>query len=161
HLRRNGALPTGSEEAALIQRYIDNEVLYREALALGLDRGDIIVRRRLVQKMEFLTEGLDPLPEPTDAELQAYLDAHAERYVVGAAPVELRGARGSGGCPRPGLPSRLGRGAYRREPRLARRAPRGRRPRRAGAAAPTLRHPHRRAGRERSSLRGAATGHAA
>jgi peptidyl-prolyl cis-trans isomerase C len=82
HLRRNGALPTASEEAALVQRYIDNEVLYREALALGLDRGDIIVRRRLVQKMEFLTEGLEPLPEPTDAELQGYLDAHAERYVI-------------------------------------------------------------------------------
>src|SRR5262249_4884420 len=61
--------------------YIDNEVLYREALELGLDRGDIIVRRRLVQKMEFLTEGLDPVPEPTDTELQAYLDAHAEHYL--------------------------------------------------------------------------------
>ena len=82
YLRRNGALPTASEEAALVQRYIDNEVLYREALALGLDRGDIIVRRRLVQKMEFLTEGVDPLPEPTDAQLQTYLDAHAERYAV-------------------------------------------------------------------------------
>jgi peptidyl-prolyl cis-trans isomerase C len=82
YLRRNGALPTAGEEAALIQRYIDNEVLYREALALGLDRGDIIVRRRLVQKMEFLTEGTDPIPQPTDAELQAYLDAHAEHYVV-------------------------------------------------------------------------------
>jgi len=82
HLRRNGALPSAGEEVALIQRYIDNEVLYREALALGLDRGDIIVRRRLVQKMEFLTEGLDPLPQPTDAELHAYLDAHAERYVI-------------------------------------------------------------------------------
>jgi peptidyl-prolyl cis-trans isomerase C len=82
HLRRNGAPPTAAEEAGLIQRYIDNEVLYREALALELDRGDIIVRRRLVQKMEFLTEGLDPVPEPADAELQAYLDAHADRYVV-------------------------------------------------------------------------------
>jgi len=81
-LRRNGALPTADEATALIQRYIDNEVLYREALALGLDRGDIIVRRRLVQKMEFLTEGTDPLPPPTNAELQAYLDAHAEHYVV-------------------------------------------------------------------------------
>jgi len=82
HLRRNGALPTADEETALIQRYIDNEVLYREALTLGLDRGDIIVRRRLVQKMEFLTEGIDPIPEPTDAELQAYLDTHAERYTM-------------------------------------------------------------------------------
>src|SRR6185295_8872661 len=82
HLRRNGALPTASEEAALVQRYIDNEVLYREALALGLDRGDIIVRRRLVQKMEFLTEGIDPIATPTDDELQGYLDAHSERYAV-------------------------------------------------------------------------------
>jgi len=82
HLRRNGALPTAAEEAALIQRYIDNEVLYREALALGLDRGDIIVRRRLVQKMEFLTEGLEPLPTPTDHDLQTYLDAHAAHYAV-------------------------------------------------------------------------------
>jgi peptidyl-prolyl cis-trans isomerase C len=84
HLRRTGALPTAEEEAALVQRFIDDEVLYREALALGLDRGDIIVRRRLVQKMEFLTEGMAPLPEPTDAELQAYLDAHRTRYAVPA-----------------------------------------------------------------------------
>ncbi len=82
HLRRNGALPTAEEEAALIQRFIDNEVLYREALALGLDRGDIIVRRRLVQKMEFASEGLEPIPEPSDAELQDYLDAHPERYAT-------------------------------------------------------------------------------
>lgn len=84
HLRRNGALPTAGEEAALMQRFIDNEVLYREALALGLDRGDIIVRRRLVQKMEFLTEDLEPISAPTESELQAYLDAHAERYSVAA-----------------------------------------------------------------------------
>ena len=84
HLRRNGALPTAEEEAALVRRFVDGEVLYREALALGLDRGDIIVRRRLVQKMEFLTEDLEPVPEPTDAELQAYLDAHRDHYAVAA-----------------------------------------------------------------------------
>ena len=82
HVRRYGAAPTADEEAALIQRFIDNEVLYREALALGLDRGDIVVRRRLVQKMEFLTEDSEPLPEPIDAELQAYLNAHAVQYSV-------------------------------------------------------------------------------
>jgi peptidyl-prolyl cis-trans isomerase C len=82
HLRRYGTLPTPVEEAALIQRFIDDEILYREALALGLDRGDIIVRRRLVQKMEFLTEDMEPIPEPRDAELQAYLDTHADRYAV-------------------------------------------------------------------------------
>jgi len=82
HLRQNGALPTSEEEAALIQRFVDNEILYREAIAQGLDRGDIIVRRRLVQKMEFVLEGEAPVPQPTDAELQAYLQAHAERYAV-------------------------------------------------------------------------------
>src|SRR5437867_3806925 len=40
YVRRYGSEPTADEQAALIQRFIDNEVLYREALALGLDRGD-------------------------------------------------------------------------------------------------------------------------
>src|SRR5262245_9650785 len=80
YLRRTGTPPSPEEATALIDRFVDSEVLYREALALGLDRGDIIVRRRLVQKMEFLTEGLEPIDAPTDRELQAYLDAHAARY---------------------------------------------------------------------------------
>ena len=50
-LRRTGGDPAPAEAAALLERYLDNEVLYREALAQGLDRGDIIVRRRLIQKM--------------------------------------------------------------------------------------------------------------
>ena len=82
HLRQNGTLPTPEEEAALIQRFVDNEILYREAVSQGLDRGDLIVRRRLVQKMEFVLEGEELIAEPTDAELQAYLDAHADRYAV-------------------------------------------------------------------------------
>ena len=80
HIRRYGTPPTAEEEGALLQRYIDEEVLYREALALGLDRGDIVVRRRLVQKMQFLTEDMEPIPEPADADLDSYLSAHAERY---------------------------------------------------------------------------------
>jgi peptidyl-prolyl cis-trans isomerase C len=84
HLQRTGSSPTGEEEAALIDRYVDSEILYREALAQGLDRGDIIVRRRLVQKMEFVLETLAPLPEPTEAELQEFLDTHAERYELAA-----------------------------------------------------------------------------
>lgn len=82
HLRQNGALPTPEEEAALIQRFVDNEILYREAIAEGLDRGDLIVRRRLVQKMEFVLEGEEPIAEPSDTELQAYMAAHAEHYAV-------------------------------------------------------------------------------
>lgn len=82
HLRRAGTAPTAAEEAALIQRYVDAEILYREAVAMGLDRGDVIVRRRLVQKMEFLTESLEAAPAPSEAELEAYLDAHRDRYSV-------------------------------------------------------------------------------
>jgi hypothetical protein len=78
--RRVGTEPTPAEDAAIVDRYVDDEVVYREALAMGLDRGDIIVRRRLLQKMEFLLEGLHPIPEPTDAELQAYLAGHADHY---------------------------------------------------------------------------------
>jgi hypothetical protein len=77
---RNGRPPTPDEERGLIDRFVDDEVLYRQALALGLDRGDLIVRRRLVQKMEFVLRGAAPPPEPSPAELQAFLDAHAERY---------------------------------------------------------------------------------
>ena len=82
HLRRNGSVPTAAEETALIQRFVDDEILYREAIAHGLDRGDVIVRRRLVQKMEFVLDGAESIPQPTDAELQTYLDAHRERYVL-------------------------------------------------------------------------------
>jgi len=80
--RRTGAEPSPAEAAALVERYLDNEVLYREALAQGLDRGDIIVRRRLIQKMEFVLEASEPIANPSDAALQQYLDAHAERYAT-------------------------------------------------------------------------------
>jgi hypothetical protein len=81
-VRRTGGEPSPVEAAALLERYLDNEVLYREALAQGLDRGDIIVRRRLIQKMEFVLEASEPIAAPSDAELQQYLDTHAERYAM-------------------------------------------------------------------------------
>jgi parvulin-like peptidyl-prolyl cis-trans isomerase-like protein len=78
--RRTGHLPSPSEEQAMVDAYVGDEILVREGLSLGLDRGDIIVRRRLIQKMEFLLESSEPVPPPTDAELAAYLAAHADRY---------------------------------------------------------------------------------
>jgi parvulin-like peptidyl-prolyl isomerase len=73
--------PPGQKELnGLIQSFIKEEVMYREALALGLDQGDPIVRRRLRQKIEFLFEDLTALEEPDDSELQAYLDANPEAY---------------------------------------------------------------------------------
>lgn len=80
---RTGKPPTEDETRSMIERYVDDEVLYREALALGLDRGDVIVRRRLVQKMELLARA--SVREPSEAELGEYLKAHAERYGAGAA----------------------------------------------------------------------------
>lgn len=80
--RRNGALPSADEQAGLVQRYIDNEILYREALALGLDRGDVIVRRRLIQKMEFLAEQLGSRADPSEAELNTFLQDHASSYAI-------------------------------------------------------------------------------
>ena len=72
--------PRQQEIEALIQNYIREEVLYREALAMGLDRDDAIVRRRMRQKMEFLSEDIAALVPPDEAELQAYLDANPENY---------------------------------------------------------------------------------
>ncbi|MEZ4309395.1 MAG: peptidylprolyl isomerase [Polyangiaceae bacterium] len=75
---RTGVLPGEAETRGLVERYVDEEVLYREALALGLDRGDLIVRRRLVQKMELLARA--QVREPDDAELAAHLAANPDRY---------------------------------------------------------------------------------
>jgi hypothetical protein len=73
--------PGEAELRGLIDDFVTEEVLYREALALGLDRDDLIVRRRMRQKMEFLNDGLSER-EPDDAELRAYLEANAERFAV-------------------------------------------------------------------------------
>ncbi len=86
HERRTGAPPTPEEERALVDRFIDDEVRVREAQALGLDRGDVIVRRRLAQKLDFLLEGESPPVEPTDAELLAFRDLHANTW---ARPAKL------------------------------------------------------------------------
>lgn len=82
--RRTGRMPSATDEKSMIDAYVADEILVREALALGLDRGDVIVRRRLIQKMEFLIENTEPVPEPTDAELEAFIAAHPERYATPA-----------------------------------------------------------------------------
>ncbi len=72
--------PTRAELDGLIQDFVTEEVLYREALALGLDRDDLVVRRRMRQKMEFLNDDLAENRQPTDAELQAFLDANPDKF---------------------------------------------------------------------------------
>ena len=71
--------PTDDELEGLVRDYIREEVYYREAVAMGLDRDDSIVRRRLQQKLEFVSEGAASA-EPTEEELKAYLAAHADDF---------------------------------------------------------------------------------
>jgi hypothetical protein len=68
--------PTEEELQGLVRDYIRDEAAYREALALGLDRDDMIVRRRLRQKLEFLSDELATRTEPSGAELQSFLQTH-------------------------------------------------------------------------------------
>lgn len=72
--------PSAVELAGLMEDFIREEIYVREALALGLDQGDTIVRRRLRQKMEFLTEAGAEAAAPSDAVLQAHLEAKADTF---------------------------------------------------------------------------------
>lgn len=75
-----GRSPTDAELDAAIDAYVREEVLYREALRLGLDESDAIVRRRLVSKMDLSASLAAETAEPSDAELQAFLEDNSERY---------------------------------------------------------------------------------
>jgi hypothetical protein len=74
--------PTAEELQGLVDARVREEVLYREAQALGLDVNDIVVRRRMVQKMELLSQDLALLADPTDPELRAFFDENREDYLV-------------------------------------------------------------------------------
>lgn len=78
--RQHGTEPTAKQLEALVDDHVEQELLVREARAQGLDRADPIVRRRLAQKMRFVLEDADPVGDPGDAVLGAWLDAHAEAY---------------------------------------------------------------------------------
>lgn len=71
--------PTRAELDGLIDDFITEEILYREALELGLDRNDLVIRRRLRQKMEFLAQDLSN-PTADDAALEAFLAEHPDRF---------------------------------------------------------------------------------
>ncbi len=100
--RQFGQAPNAEELRGLVTAHIREEVLCREALALGLDRDDTIVRRRMAQKMEFLTDDLVGTVEPEDAAVREFFAKNAERYAKPAQvsfrhvyfSKEKRGARG-------------------------------------------------------------------
>lgn len=72
--------PSAQELKVQIDHYVKEEMLSREAIALGLDKNDTIIRRRLQQKMEFLAEDFAAVSDPTEAELADYLAQHPEQF---------------------------------------------------------------------------------
>lgn len=74
--------PTREEFNGLIKDRVREEVYCREAMALGLDKDDTVIRRRLRQKMKFISDDMAAQIQPTDAELEAYLAAHRDSFRV-------------------------------------------------------------------------------
>jgi parvulin-like peptidyl-prolyl isomerase len=74
--------PTEAEMHGLVEDKIREEVLYREAIAMGLDQDDSIVKRRLAQKLEFLTEDMSAVRTPSTQELQAWFPSHAAQFAA-------------------------------------------------------------------------------
>ncbi|MCB1685742.1 MAG: peptidyl-prolyl cis-trans isomerase [Pseudomonadales bacterium] len=72
--------PLPTEMASLVQDLVREEIAYRESQVMGLDANDIIIRRRLRQKLELLTEDLVSLGPPVRADLESYLQSHPEDY---------------------------------------------------------------------------------
>ncbi|MET0660036.1 MAG: peptidylprolyl isomerase [Steroidobacteraceae bacterium] len=83
-LAQNGRAPSPEQLQRLVENYIDDEVMYREALRMGLDQDDEIVRRRLIQKMQFLQRDLVSPAAPSEAALHAYFSEHVQRFSLPA-----------------------------------------------------------------------------
>jgi peptidyl-prolyl cis-trans isomerase C len=74
--------PTPVEFRALVESFIRQEVLYREGLAMGLDKDDTIVKRRMAQKMEFLSEDMASAHEPSTDELKAWYANNSQKFAL-------------------------------------------------------------------------------
>lgn len=72
--------PNDEELQALIDDFVLEEIYYRQALALGIEENDAMIRRRLRQKMEFLSASMLSDLQPSDQQLQTYLQAHEDKY---------------------------------------------------------------------------------
>lgn len=102
--RERGREPSAAEFEARLSEHVHDEALYRSALARGLDRGDGIIRRRLVQKATYLLEAEAEPAAPTGAALRVWFDAHRELYRTDGSmdfehrffSVDRRGARAVG-----------------------------------------------------------------
>src|SRR5271167_3667433 len=74
--------PTPAEFQAMVEDKVHEEVLYREALAMGLDKDDTIVKRRMAQKMQFLAEDVAAAHEPSTAELKAWFEKNSNKFAL-------------------------------------------------------------------------------
>lgn len=74
--------PTVQELDRLVENRVQEDILYREALAMGLDKNDTIVKRRMMQKMQFLAEDVAAAREPTTAELKAWFTRNADKFAL-------------------------------------------------------------------------------
>jgi parvulin-like peptidyl-prolyl isomerase len=81
HVAAKGREPAAAEMRHLIDSYVRDEILYREGVKLGLERDDIVVKRRVRQKIELIEEEEAAARTPTDADLSAYLTANQARFV--------------------------------------------------------------------------------
>ena len=79
-LSADGQVPTTDALDHQIQAFIDEEIMVREAKTLGLDRGDMIIRRRLIQKMSFVIDDMASANPPSVGEMEAWLKSNSERY---------------------------------------------------------------------------------
>jgi hypothetical protein len=74
--------PTPAEFQVMVEDRVREEVLYREALAMGLDKDDTIVKRRMAQKMQFLAEDVAAAHEPSTAELKAWFEKNSNKFAL-------------------------------------------------------------------------------
>jgi hypothetical protein len=73
--------PSANERKGLIDDFVLEEIYYRQAVEMGIDRDDTVIRRRLRQKLEFLTDDMAAVIKPTDDDLAAYLASNADTFV--------------------------------------------------------------------------------
>ena len=74
--------PTAAEMRGLIDERVRQEILFREGMALGLDQGDEIIKRRIAQKMEFIAEDVSSVKDPATSDLKAWFEKNSTRFAL-------------------------------------------------------------------------------
>lgn len=101
--QQSGRPPTREDLAGIIAERVDEEIMAQEALRLGLDQEDVIIRRRLAQKYAFVREDLAAIPEPSEARLRAYFEKNAGLFEIPGAMtfrhIYFSAERGAGARP--------------------------------------------------------------